>query len=311
MTNHPMTVLVTGATGQQGGAVSRALARRGHRVRALTRDPESESAMELKRHGATVRGGDFDDIESLKDAMTGCDAAFIMGTPFERGPDLEERQSRAVALAANRARIDHVVYSSVSGANRKSGIPHFESKYRVEEYLATLDTPFTILRPVFFMENLVSRWILPALREGTLSLGLPASRSLQLVAVDDIGEMVAHVLENRDWFTAKRIDLASDETTCRDLAKILSRTSKRTIRYEETAIEKLRTMSEDMALTFVWLNGVGYDVNIERLHRNNPEVPWHRFEAWCKSRDWSILGPATDASRSETSRRPSHRAPQH
>lgn len=122
------TILVTGATGQQGGAVARSLLAKGQHVRVLTRSPEK--AKELARNGAEVVRGDFEDRVSLKEAVHGADGVFLMGTPFEKGPEAETEQGKSIVMACWKFGAPHVVYSSVCGANSGTGIPHFESKAR-------------------------------------------------------------------------------------------------------------------------------------------------------------------------------------
>ena len=126
-------VLVGGATGQQGGAVARILLKRGHSVKALTRTPESEAAVRLGESGAELVQGSFDDRDSLEQAMRGVDAVYTMSTPFEAGLEAETRQGIMVADAAFSAGVAHFVFSSVGSADQKTGIPHFETKYRVEQ----------------------------------------------------------------------------------------------------------------------------------------------------------------------------------
>jgi uncharacterized protein YbjT (DUF2867 family) len=153
--DHP--ILVTGATGQQGGAVLRHLRRQGFAVRALTRDVHSPAARTLVATGVAVVQGDFEDRASLARALDGASGAYAVQTPFQHGGvEGELRQGLAFADAANAAGIQHLVYSSVGSAERQTGIPHFESKYQIEEHIRALGLPHTILRPVFLMENFLA-----------------------------------------------------------------------------------------------------------------------------------------------------------
>ena len=121
----PLTVLVTGATGSQGGAVARRLLKRGHRVRAFTRSADSPAARSLTDSGAEVLTGSFDEPDSLVRASRGADAVFAMATPFEAGREAEVRQGRHVFEAAREAGVGHLVYSSVASADQVTRIPHF------------------------------------------------------------------------------------------------------------------------------------------------------------------------------------------
>ena len=125
------SVLVTGATGKQGGAVARQLIGKGHHVRALTRDPSKPAAQALAGLGAELAVGNLDDRASLERAIDGVDAVFAVATPFEEGTQAETQQGINVADAAIAAGVQ-LVYSSVANADRQTGIPHFDSKFAVE-----------------------------------------------------------------------------------------------------------------------------------------------------------------------------------
>jgi uncharacterized protein YbjT (DUF2867 family) len=150
-------VLVTGATGQQGGAVARQLLSRGHKVRALTRKPQGEAAKALAGLGAEVVPGDLDEVGSLEKALAGAWGVFSVQNTWEAGVEAEERQGKRLAELARQAGVSHFVYTSVGSAHRRTGIPHFDNKARIEETVRGLGFPsYTILRPVFFMENWTS-----------------------------------------------------------------------------------------------------------------------------------------------------------
>ena len=291
-----MSVLVGGATGQQGGAVARLLLDKGHRVIALTRKPESEAAARLREAGAEVALGSFDDRSSLERAMRGVDAVYTMSTSFEAGNEAEIRQGIAVADAARSAGVAHLVFSSVGSADHKTGIPHFESKYEVEQHISGLGIPYTIVRPVAFFENVFNPFVLPGLRQGALAMALPADRSVQQISVRNIASFAVMALENKDSLLGKRIDIASDELTGEQTARILSEVSGRNIEYVQTPLEQVRAMNEDFALNMEWLIRVGYSVDIPGLHREFREIAWETFEAWAKRRDWSILDGSGESS---------------
>ncbi|HEY3447585.1 MAG TPA: NmrA family NAD(P)-binding protein, partial [Myxococcales bacterium] len=150
-----LEVLVTGATGKQGGAVAHRLLERGHRVRALTRRLDSPAARALAEEGATLVQGTLDDRASLDRAIGGVDAVFSMTTPFEAGIEAEICQGKTTADAAKAAGA-FLVFTSVGSADKKTGIPHVESKRAVEEHIARIGARAAILRPVYFMENAIA-----------------------------------------------------------------------------------------------------------------------------------------------------------
>jgi uncharacterized protein YbjT (DUF2867 family) len=286
------SVLVTGATGQQGGAVARALLSKGHRVKALTRKPDSDNARRLASAGAEVVAGDLGDAASVLKAANDVDTMFLMGNSYEAGVEEEIRQGILAADAAKAAGVGHLIYSSVADADKKTGIPHFESKYLVEKHVAGLGIPYTISAPVAFMENFVAPWSIGALRQGTHAFAMPPKRVLQLVALADIGAFVAALVERRENVFGKRFDFAGDELSGEEQAKILSQAIGRPINYQEIPIAAARQQSEDAALMFGWFARVGYDVDIAALHKDFPEVHWHSFTNWARKFDWSFLEQA-------------------
>jgi uncharacterized protein YbjT (DUF2867 family) len=147
-----LTVVVTGSTGKQGGAVARGLLERGHKVRAVTRDPNSKQAKLLANAGAALVAASLGDAAGIKEALEGATSLFAMTTP-SGGMDAEIRQGIAAADAAKAAGV-HLVFTSVGSANQQTGIPHFDSKYLVEKHIARVGVRATILAPVAFMENL-------------------------------------------------------------------------------------------------------------------------------------------------------------
>lgn len=285
-------VLVTGATGQQGGAVAAALLSRGHRVTALTRKPDGEAARRLVSAGVGIRAGDLGDAASVRQAAQGVDTMFLMGNSYEAGTEEETRQGIIAADAAKAAGIGHLIYSSVGDADKATGIPHFESKYRVERHIAGLGIPYTISAPVAFMENAVAPWSIAGLRQGVHAFALPPGRGVQLVAVADIGAFVAAVAERREPVFGKRFDIAGDELDGEAQARILSQAIGRPIAYQEIPIAVMRQQSEDAALMFEWFDRTGYSADIAALRRDFPEVGWHGFADWAREFDWSVLDRA-------------------
>ncbi len=288
----PITVAVSGATGTQGGALARLLLQRGHRVRALTRRPTSLGASELRALGADVRAADLDDPASVERAAEGADSFFLMATPYEAGVKAEVRQACRAADAARDAGVRHLVYSSVASADRHTGIPHFDSKAEIEEHVRSLGTAFNIVGPVFFMENLLGPAFVQGLRAGSLAMPLPASRALQVVAVEDIAAFVCLVLERPTEFEAKRIDIASDSLTGPQMAEALSFASNWDIGYVEASLDALRAHSTDLARMWRWFDEAGYRADPAALVRSYPEVGWHDFASWARRQDWSVLDAA-------------------
>jgi uncharacterized protein YbjT (DUF2867 family) len=274
------TILVTGATGQQGGSLARLLLQKEHKVYALTRNAQSSSAQDLRNRGANIMKGDLDDSDSLEHAVKDVESVFLMGTPFEDGTEGEIRRGKLMADIAKENGIDHLVYSSVANADKNTGIPHFESKYKVEQHIKNLGIPYSIIGPTFFMENLLG----PGLEQGQLALPLSPSTTLQQSALEDIAEFSALVLERRKPFLGKRTDIASDEVTGEQATNILSNMLGYTVRYVPVPLEQIYQGNEDMARMYEWYEKVGTGIDISALHQEYPEVKWLTFRDWAKLR---------------------------
>ncbi len=284
-----LMVLVSGATGSQGGAVTQALLDSGHKVRALTRNTESPRARGLEEQGVELVRGDLDDAGSLKRALQGVDSLYLMGSPQEVGADGEAKQGIAMANAAKAASIGHLVYGSVASANLNTGIPHFDSKYVVEEHIKTLGIPYTISAPVFFMDNFIAPWSLDALKDGKIVLAMPSDRSLQQVSVKNIGDFVASLINRRGEVFGKRFDIAGDELTGDECAGILTRITGHQFAYEVLPVSVVKEQSDDMATMFAWFDTDGYGVDIPKLHSSFSDVDWQSYSQWADSQDWKFL----------------------
>jgi uncharacterized protein YbjT (DUF2867 family) len=282
-----LTVVVTGSTGKQGGAVARGLLERGHRVRAVTRDPNSSQAKALAKAGATLVAASLEDSAALTKALEGATSFFAMTTPFEGGTDAETRQGVAAADAAKAAGV-HLVFTSVNSADRQTGVPHFDSKYEVEKRIAKIGVRATTLAPAFFMENLY--FGKAQLARGIYAVALPPTRKLAQIAVADIGAVAVRVLEDAARFTGMRFDLAGDELTGNEVVAVLSRVTGRPFAYYQVPLDVIRQrMGDDAIKMYEWFDSVGYTVGRAALRREFPDVALHDFESWAKAQDWKML----------------------
>jgi uncharacterized protein YbjT (DUF2867 family) len=282
-----LTVVVAGATGNQGGAVVKNLLERGHQVRAVTRDTESAKARELAKAGVKLVRASLEDTAALTNALAGATSLFAMTTPFGGGTQAETRQGISAADAAKAAGV-HLVFTSVGSANRNTGVPHFDSKYEVEKHIAQIDVRATILAPVYFMENL--SFGKEQLAKGVYASAVGPTKPLAQVALADIGAVAARVLENPGRFAGKRFDLAGDELTGNDVMAILSRVAGRPFTYFQVPLDVIRQgMGEDGAKMYEFFNGVGFKVDRAALRREFPDVAFHDFESWLKTQDWNAL----------------------
>lgn len=277
----PKSILITGATGQQGGAVAAALAGLEFELYALTRKPESPAARALAERGLTVVQGDLDDAGSLRKALAGRWGVYAVQNTWEAGVAKEEEQGKRLATLAREAGVQHLVYSSVGSAHRSTGIPHFENKWRVEQTIRGLAFPsHVILRPVFFMENLVSPWFLNG---DKLCAAMRPDTVLQMIAVQDIGRYGARAFTDAAKLNRREIDIAGDALTMPAAARALRKGLGRAIEFVQIPIAEVRKNSEDLALMLEWFDRVGYDVDIPALQREFGIAPTTLAE-WAAAR---------------------------
>jgi uncharacterized protein YbjT (DUF2867 family) len=280
------TILVTGATGHQGGAVARALLAGGHKVRAMTRKPDSEAALALAGKGAEVVRGDLDDAASLEKALAGAWGVFAVQNTWEAGVEGEEQQGKRFAELARRAGVEHYVYTSVASAHRRTGIPHFDNKWRIEQTVRALAFPsYAILRPVFFMENLQGPLVKPGLDAGKLAIALHADTPVQMIAVEDIGAYGRIVFDQAAAFNGRELDIAGDEVTMPEAARVLGAAMKKKIEFARVPIEDVRKGSADYALMLEWFDRVGYDVHI-RSRSRECGIPPTSLASWAAKARW-------------------------
>ena len=283
-------IAVTGATGQQGRAVAKKLIADGWKVRALTRDPNKAPAQELKSLGAEVVPGDMDKPAELDAAFKGAYGVFSVQNFWlpNVGFEGEVRQGNAVADAAKAAGVQHLVYSSVGSAHRGMGQKHFESKWIIEQYIHGLDIPYTILRPVAFMENY--NWSRAQILNGAfIGMGLRPEKGLQLIAVEDIGVFVALAFATRNQYLGRTLELAGDELTELQIADTFTKVIGRPVTLTLPTQEGGRQPEEEMIAMFNFFNGQGYDADIPALRKLHPDLL--RLEAYLRKNGWENQQP--------------------
>lgn len=243
---------IVGATGNQGGAVVDALLDSGVDVRALVRNPDSDAARALAQRGVTVVRADLDEPDSVRAAFADVDGVFAMTTfTSARGTDGEVENGRVIADAAADAKVPHLVYSSVGGAERNSGVPHFESKWRVEQYLRDTGVPVSVVRPTFFMENFAD-YFAPKVQDGVCVVSAPLLPDvpLQMIAVADIGRVAAIALLDPGRLKGGALEIAGDELTGNQIADAFGRQRGMPPRFEPLPVDSLG--DEDQEAMFSW-----------------------------------------------------------
>lgn len=285
-------MLVIGATGQQGGAAARALLARGATVHALVRDAGKPAAQALHQAGVHLVTGDLDDPESLRAAMKNVHGVFLvlsMMTGIRITPEgvvAEEHRGKVVADTAAEAGIGHLVYSSVAGADQHTGIPHLESKGRIEEHIRALGLPATMLRPVFFMDNFATH-SRPVRVGGELvvNLAMRPDTRMQLISTHDIGAFAAIAFDQPERFIGRHVTIAGDDLVGPEIAERFGQAAGLPARFQQTPIEQLRAFDEEVARMFEWMDSGEAEIgDLAALREVHPGLMTLR--SWLRTTGW-------------------------
>ncbi|MBT2545828.1 NmrA/HSCARG family protein [Streptomyces sp. ISL-44] len=298
------TIVVTGATGLQGQAVTRHLLEGGWQVRALTRNPDAAPAKALASAGAQIVRAQMEDIPSLIEAAEGAYGVFSVqptvgspGTAPDFSAEDEVRWGMNIAEAAAAVGIRHLVFSSVAGSGRHGSevLPqNLVSKWRIEQHLAKLGLPATILRPVSFMENYTGGY---ALQSGRLVSGIAPDVPLQILAVDDVGFFATLAFSLPQEWIGRATDLAGDELTPVQIAAHIETAIGCPLPYAQIPIETIRAVNEQFAYAHEWLNERGYCADIAATRRIHPTAM--DFRTWLQRTGTAQITAFLDAQQAE------------
>lgn len=264
-------ILVTGATGRQGGAVVRHLLQHDCKVRAITRDPEKPSSQSLKAKGVEVFKGDMEDVPSLHQAMKGVYGVFSVQNYWEKGIgyDGEIRQARNLAQAAKDANVSHLVQASVAGCDNAKGVEHFESKWEIEKFIDSLHLPRTFIRPVFFMEGFIDnrKMFLPG-----LAGALKDDTRLHMISVDDIGWFVAESFANPAVYLGKAVEIAGDSLTIAEIKQVYKDVTGMSPSNFKLPFWVMKVLSSENAKQLQWNNEIGWRFDIQKVREIHPGI---------------------------------------
>jgi len=281
MTNR---ILVTGATGAQGGALVPLLLEKGFTVRALTRDTAKPAAQALLQQGVEVVAGNLDDEASLNQACEDCYGVFAVQNFWEKGVghEREVEQGCKLARAAKQANVQHFVQTSVANCDQAAGVLHFESKHKIERYIDELELPRTFLREVFFMENFTQPvmtsgtkksmspfWVLP-----TIIGLLDKNTRFHMISVADIAWFAADVFDHPETFVGQALDVAGDVLTAAEMKTIYHKVTGRYLPPVSRVLMRglLRMINPESARQFRWNNQQGWSFDIAPLRQRHQGV---------------------------------------
>lgn len=290
-------ILVFGTTGQQGGSVAWALLKAGRAIRILVRNPEAPAAEALRTAGAEVFQGDFEDPASVRRAIQGADGVFSVQTSSPGGEITDEQEVAwgiLVADLAVEAGVNHLVYSSGAAVGEQpTGMGHFDSKMRIEAHIRTLPIDATIVRPTVFMEMLMMPGF--GLDQGRFTFFMTPDQSMQFIAVEDIGRLVAAVFADRARFAGGTFEIAGDRVTGRDLEQLFSAAADRPIVYARFSDAVLAANVFLQKLTALQDRGVlSGSADLDAMRALVPDLL--SFEAWLAGPGQHRFVAALDAS---------------
>ncbi|KAI2638295.1 hypothetical protein GGS21DRAFT_549272 [Xylaria nigripes] len=290
-------IIVTGATGKQGGAVINALVSQRNEeftILAITRDPLKSSANKLKAlypHITLVKG-DLDNVPGLfKEAQRAAKkpiwGVYSVQVSMGKGVTYEGEISQGKALIDEsiKAGVEHFVYSSVERGGEDvswespTPVPHFQTKYNIEHHLRDSTAPgtpgehmgWTILRPVAFMDNLApgfaTKVFVSALRNHL------KNKRLQWIATSDIGVFAAKAFIDPAYWNHKAIGLAGDELNFDEMDTSFEVTMGQSVPVTfPLAGSALSYLSSELGTMLRWFANVGYHADIEACRAEHPEL---------------------------------------
>ena len=259
----------------------------GWKVRALVHRADPRGVDGLKQQGVEVVQGDLEDVSSLEAAVLGVYGVYSVQNFWAVGARREVQQGKNLAAVAKKAGVQHFVYSSVGGAERKTGIPHWESKWEIENYIRQLKLPATVLRPVSFMETHHILEVEVGILKGKLADPIRADKPYQTIATDDIGAFVALAFQRPREFIGMELEIAGSELTNPEAAKVFSRVMGKPIKFRKPPLPIVRVfLGKEFYLMFRWFNEAGYKASIPELKRRYPDIHLHSLEEWLREDGW-------------------------
>lgn len=247
-------ILVTGATGRQGGAVVRHLLKRGWGVRGLTRNPDKPKAKALSELGAQMVKGDLNDEKKIRYFFEGIWGVFSVQNPWISGLEKEVEHGVRVARLSRECNVSHLIYSSAGPGKPGTGVPHFESKVAIEKAVRESDVPYTILRPAGFMEMMTDRDFFPELVAWNVTSKVMGSDfPMSWIACDDIGAVAAEIFSSPESFIGRDVPISGDVKSMRECLEIYRSVFNRNPKRIPVPVWLFRLMQKDLYRMYSWM----------------------------------------------------------
>lgn len=299
------TIVVFGATGAQGGGLVHAILDdpdKEFSVRAVTRDPSSDSAKALAQKGAEVVKADVNNPDDIKKALKGAYGAFFVTFFWEHfSPEKEFQNIKNYAEAAAEEELEHVIWSTLEDTREIIGmdneeiptlqeqykVPHFDAKGAADRFFKQNHVPTTYLLASFYWDNMIHFGMGPQRDEdGNLAISFPmGNEPLAGIAADDIGKCAYGIFKRGEEMIGQRIGIAGGKPTGRDMAQSLSHFLDEEVAYNSISAQQFRDLgfdgSEDLGNMFQFYRDYdAYNSNrdVEKSKELNSELK--NFEEW-------------------------------
>lgn len=269
------TVLLIGVTGGTGSQVVKGFLEQGlTNLRATTRkiDLARPALARLNHEKVALVEADLDDESSLEAAFAGVSAVYCHATAGDeaKADPKEIERAKRVANVAQRASVQHLVYNSAGGADRNSGIPHIEQKYKVEQIFQQA-VPTTILRACLFMEEFWKKYTRPSILKGSFPFSVQPNKPLHLITTKDMGRVAAYVMQNSDRYIGRAIELAGDVLTPHQMAEAFSNAQGNQVVHKEIpAWIFLLLLRKPLFDLIQWYRNAGYQADVAHLREEFP-----------------------------------------
>jgi uncharacterized protein YbjT (DUF2867 family) len=279
--NAERTVFITGITGNQGGAIAQQLLEKGYEIMGLTRNTQSEKAQTLQERGITLIKGDLTTPKTYHSAIERAGAVFFVQALTDKQTEVKEAIQFINTLKEKG--VKHLVYSSVLGADLNTGIPHFESKNEIEQYIKAMGIEYTILRPASFYENYLYPQVYNGIKKGKFVSPLNKYCKQQMIGVAHIGKIGSLVIESSDKYQNKTIEIATDEYDMAGVAEVFSEVLQQPVKYQRLPGLFTRLfMGSQLYKMFKYMN------QHEFCEVNNIQAVREEFNIQSNFRDWVV-----------------------
>lgn len=250
---HKRNIFITGITGNQGSAVAKHQLEQNNSVIGLTRNANSEKAKQWKAQGVTIIEGNINNPVSFQSHLDKADVAYLVQALQRK--DKEIIQGKQFIDSIKPENNTHLVYASVLGADLNTNVPHFESKFEIENYIKSKNLDYTILRPASFYENHLFPRVANDIKKGKYISPLNKSCKQQMIGIDDIGKIAATVISNKEKYNNKTISIATDEWQIGNIPQMFSDAINKPVNYKKLPgfITRL-AMGKDLSKMFKYMN---------------------------------------------------------